>query len=214
MISLLYSLHKPSQSDSHQATHDNNTTNNNTNHASIGVVALNHILVCHDESAGEESVNMTVVTLAMGVVVVACPQIVELVELALRHGLHLLEHGPLDAFRAGWRCEGAIVGPVVLDVDLAEEVVERNFGVHGLRCARLQDSRDLVEEPIVMFTVCVVLVTIFHIVVESIKHESKHGAQAAIHVGVHHVQLAVVMLSVDSVLRWAVNMELSKVKVT
>lgn len=118
----------------------------------------------------------------------------------------MVENGPKDALSAGWCGERAIVGPVVLGVELAtEERGEVDLDlVNKLVINGLVDSvkglDELLEEYVFYGALCL------------IKEDTKDGVLSfavCVSASMNIVHFKVLVLSINSVLRWGMEMELS-----
>lgn len=119
--------------------------------------------------------------------------------------MHVLDHGPLDALRARRRGQGAVVAPVVGEVDAGEERAEADvLLITG--AVSLASIKVALNEWVVPVAAGL-----------SIEEHTDDGTQEDVAVGVlgaldvmHQVHLEIVELALDGVLRRCVEVELQR----
>ena len=135
--------------------------------------------------------------MTLGERVVSGPECRQSCELGFRNGLHLFQNGPLDALGAGGRSQGAIKAPKVLGVQRGQERINSDMSICPGVCSRRGDvSKPLIEEQVLGVTAS-----------DSVEEDTKHRKRTTAR-GVDEVNLHVVLIAVDGVLAWRVQVEL------
>ena len=127
-------------------------------------------------------------------------------ELLFTHWLHLLQHIPVDAFSAGWGGKGTLIAPELSRVERVDETLQVDVLLSCVVDTAVCGVGWQVVPPGVQEEVTCWACSL------SVEKDSNYATELfisiAVYPKVHNVELHVVVLAVDGVLRWAVHVEL------